>query len=187
MRGRPRASAPVRVLFAATVALAALAAPVASGLGVRPTGIISAGDLPIAAGKAADVTVYLVRGGRLAPVVRPGLPGHPYLGITQLGVPVTAEERRGGMRTEVPGEAAMRVRQDGIPGQLNIEIIGEPVDEDGYIVDIARWSRAALGQLVCTAQAVPGVKRVMLVGDVDEQEASFGRALTCAEFKDLRG
>ncbi|MFI0407266.1 hypothetical protein [Actinomadura sp. 3N508] len=180
-RGRPRASGPVRSLFAATVALAALAAPVMPGLGVRPTGIISAGDLPIAAGKAADITVYLVRDGRLVPVVRPGLPGHPYLGITQLGVPVTAQERRTGLRTEVPAAQEMLVRPDGPAGRLTVELIEGPGQDGG---NVGRWPRPALGQLACTAQAVPGVKRVVLVGWYGEHP-NVSMTLTCAMFGDL--
>ncbi|TMR05047.1 hypothetical protein ETD83_07035 [Actinomadura soli] len=181
MRGRPSAVGPVRMLFAATVALAALAAPVMPGLGIQPTGIISAGGRPVAAGKAAGITVYLLRGHRLVPVVRPGLPGHPYLGLTQLGVPVTYEERRGGLRTEVPNEWEMQVRQDGMPGELAVDMIEEPARGDG---SFGLWSRAALGQLACTAQTVPGVERVVLAGLFNKRH-DFWTTVTCDEFEDL--
>ncbi|TDB86359.1 hypothetical protein E1264_18140 [Actinomadura sp. KC216] len=184
MRGRPSASGPVRALFAVTVALAALAAPVmpvAPRLGVQSTGIISAGGPPVAAGKATNIIVYLMRGSKLAPAVRPGLPGHPYLGLTQLGVPVTSEERRKGLRTEVPRDWEMHIRQDGEPGELTVDLIEEPARGDG---GFSHWSRAALAQLACTAETVPGVERVVLAG-LPNKRHDYWTTVTCEDFDDL--
>lgn len=162
-------------------AVAVLAVAVTTGCGVRPTGILSAGTKPVVGARSSAMTIYLVHGTTLRRVVRPGLPGHPYLGITQLGVPVTAQERREGLRTEVPPHKDVQVRQEGGEGMITVDVEGG--DLRGGEPRHA-WSRIARAQVACTAQTVPGVRRVMLAGLYDDARDGWVVA-TCEMFSDL--
>ncbi|WP_067463429.1 hypothetical protein [Actinomadura macra] len=169
---------PRRVLSAPLTALLAAAVLAASGCGVRPTGILSAGDRPVARGQAPAITVYLLQNGRLRPVVRPGLPGHPYLSIAQLSVPPTAAEQRLGLRTEVRHPLESRVVDD--PSTLIIDVAhGGPRPRPD-------WSRAALAQIACTADALPGIDRVRLWG-APEPDGDGRGFLRCGQFSALLG
>ncbi|MGI5202991.1 hypothetical protein ACQEU6_15620 [Spirillospora sp. CA-108201] len=169
----------------ALLAVAACAA--LAGCGIRPTGIISAGEGPTARAYAATITIYLVRGGRLVPVTRPGLPGESYLAVQQLTVPPTTGERALGLHTEVHGELYAQAAADGSgPARRGREIDVGPVGADGP----KSWSRTAKAQIVCTAQAVPGTKRVNLLSrsDVEKHVLLLKReTLTCDDFSDLLG
>ncbi|WP_131732719.1 hypothetical protein [Actinomadura formosensis] len=162
-----------RLRRAAAVATAVLAT---AGCGVRPTGIISAGDPPDAHGNAAAMTVYLVQGGRLEAVTRPGLPGRPYLAIDQLSVTPTSFERSSGLRTEVHPPA--RVEEAAAkPTVLIVHPAGPPSGRRQV------WSRLAVAQITCTAAAIPGVEAVKLA-KVHGPMARLG-PLTCDQFSDL--
>jgi hypothetical protein len=169
---------------ARTRALAASAAVVAAaGCGVRPTGVLSAGSMPVADGRASTITVYLVNDHALYPAVRPGLPGHPYLALAQLGVPVTSQERRMGLYTDVPPQE-ISVSQGGPPGMLTVWV-DDPGPQGLRPGPGSRWPRLALAQVACTAQAIPGVKRVLL--EAPDDESGHDRvSLVCADFADLR-
>ncbi|WP_433468369.1 hypothetical protein [Spirillospora sp. CA-128828] len=168
----------VRV-WAAAAALAAL-----SGCGVRPTGILSAGTRPIANGRAATITIYLVKDSRLVPVVRPGLPGHPFLAAEQLAVPPTTQERAMGLRTEVHGplEAYSVVASSNPIGERS-QLVVRPADS-GKPAKI--WSRLAMAQIACTAQAIPGIERVNLWGTPNPDKNGW-EIVTCDRFSDLLG
>ncbi|GGT52178.1 MULTISPECIES: hypothetical protein [Actinomadura] len=168
------------VLVAAAVLLVALAARFPTGPGIRPTGIISAGDPPLAAGDAETITVYLVQDGRLVPVVRPGLPGHPYLALSQLGVPLTSQEVRKGLATEIPGPDGVSAGKEGPQGTVVVDVVGEA---DGTR-PARHWSRLARGQVACTAQAIPGVSRVVLTGVFNEEKSAWA-VVRCRDFDDL--
>jgi len=177
-------------------ALAAVLMAVAmatTGCGVRPTGIADAGAPPKAADPAAKITMYLLdAAGRLVSVVRPGLPGHPYIALDQLAVRPVEVERRSGLRTEVP-DAIESVHlagdvDDG--GQRNGELVV-------MVTGRGTWTRAALAQVVCTAAGVPGIDHVVLSPWYRYRSSGSGstrivamvdgaRRLTCDEFKDLR-
>jgi hypothetical protein len=166
-----------------TVAL--LAALVAlGGCGVRPTGIIGAGALPKAAGNAATITVYLVKGDRLRAVTRPGLIGRPLLPIEQLVVQPTTNERNAGLRTEVRWPLSGTLR-DG-PFDVNSsqsDLYVQPAYSNRYPVSDRSpvpWSRMAKAQIACTAESISGVGRVRLT---DER---VWMDLTCDQFADLR-
>ncbi|TYK48058.1 hypothetical protein [Actinomadura decatromicini] len=187
---RPRKALAVLVAAAALAAVPARFVPVDGGLGIQPTGIIGAGGPPVAAGKAATLTIYLVKGGRLVPVVRPGLPGQPYLSITQLSVPVTSLERRNGLRSAVPAGRQVVVRAGDRQGEINVDVtVPSGRTLSGAKPDAAGvgWPRIALGQLACTAQTVPGVRRVMIVAMWDNQVVQPWMSLTCGDFGDLLG
>ncbi|NEA25973.1 hypothetical protein [Actinomadura bangladeshensis] len=169
----------------AAAAVFALAAVLACGLavagcGVRPTGILSAGSPPVADGRAPTMTLYLVREERLTRVARPGLAGHPYLPLTQLSLPVTVDERRRGLHSEVGDTGAMtvyEVRRGVVGVQLPGLRFGAGGAEPG-----GEWSRTALAQVVCTAEAIPGVSAV-LVSNAFEEGAS--QTMSCDRFADL--
>ncbi|WP_329520047.1 hypothetical protein [Spirillospora sp. NBC_01491] len=148
-----------------TASAVAVAAAVL-GCGVRPTGIVAAGALPAADGRAEAVTLYLVdRDGRLVPVLRPGLPGHPYSALAQLSVPPTMEERRRGLTTKVRPTLRLEPQEppkaDDSPGVLTVQVHLTRRD-----VELGRvlWSSVAKAQVACTAAAIPGVRRVRLAG-----------------------
>ncbi|WP_345022606.1 hypothetical protein [Actinomadura keratinilytica] len=145
------------------------------------------------------VTVYLAdRNDRLVPVVRPGLPGHPYHGVTQLGGEPTAAERRRGLRNAVPrlelrpapvhdGPAA--ARRGSTELHVNVAARGAKATGDRA----PTWSRPALAQVACTAETVPGVSGVRLTGAAPAEGAAgapdgSGRErglIRCADFRDL--
>ncbi|TDD82246.1 hypothetical protein E1293_16930 [Actinomadura darangshiensis] len=164
--------------LAAAAAYAALA-----GCGIRPTGIIGAGEPPAAQAQSATITVYLVRDGRLQAVTRPGLPGRPYLAVEQLAVPPTGPERAMGLRTEVHR-------------QLDAYTLVEASDPLGPRSQLAVrptgahqtkfWSRTAMAQIACTAQAIPGIERVNLRGTPDQDKNGW-EMVTCDQFSDLVG
>ncbi|WP_433478226.1 hypothetical protein ACQPZP_15030 [Spirillospora sp. CA-142024] len=164
-------------VWAAAVALAAV-----SGCGVRPTGILSAGTRPIANGRAATITVYLVKDSRLVPVVRPGLPGHPFLAAEQLAVPPTTSERALGLRTEVHGPLeAYSVVDASKPERQRSQLVVRPADSEKWT---KTWSRLAMAQIACTAQAIPGIDRVNLWGAPDPDKNGW-EIVTCDRFSDL--
>ncbi|MFG1857626.1 hypothetical protein ACGFJT_37730 [Actinomadura geliboluensis] len=164
-------------VLAAAAACAALA-----GCGIRPTGIVRAGELPSAGAYPATVTVYLVHGDRLRSVTRPGLPGRPHLGLEQLNVPPTTRERAMGLRTEVdtPLEAYAVVDASGPVAGRSLMVV-RPADGQPRSMG---WSRIAMAQIACTAQAVPGIEGVSLWGAPNRDGAAWV-PVTCDRFADL--
>ncbi|MFB4307967.1 hypothetical protein [Actinomadura sp. GTD37] len=164
----------------ALLALAACAA--LAGCGIRPTGIIRAGGMPTAGAHPATVTVYLVHGGRLRPVSRPGLSGRPQVGLERLSVPPTAQERAMGLRTEVdaPLEAFSVVDVSGGAGGRPQMVVRAP----GARYRSKVWSRIATAQIACTAQTVPGIERVNLWGAPNARGAAWA-TVTCDRYADL--
>ncbi|SEG33431.1 hypothetical protein SAMN04489712_104455 [Thermomonospora echinospora] len=154
-------------------ALTAVSCALLTGCGIRPTGIISAGDKPFIGSRDTSVTVYLVSAReRLVPVVRPGLPGHPHHAVTQLGVRPTSLERHRGLRNAVPArDLLVRVADD--PSMLMVDVDGK-----------LPWPRIARAQVVCTAQTIAGIRRVMLVG-LPDSEGDNWVSHACDEFADL--
>ncbi|MFA1547392.1 hypothetical protein [Actinomadura chokoriensis] len=164
-------------------ALPAVAAcAVLAGCGIRPTGIISAGTGPGAQAHADTITVYLVRGHRLLPVTRPGLPGQPNLAIEQLTVPPTGQERAIGLRTEVhePLEAYKLVTMTDPVGDRP-QMVVRSVERRNVPKN---WSRIARAQIACTAQAIPGIESVRLLSALNATRSRL-ETLTCDQFADL--
>ncbi|MFD0904339.1 hypothetical protein [Actinomadura sediminis] len=158
-----------------------------AGCGIRPTGTVAAGDKPRAGGRGDTITVYLVRDGKVAAVLRPGLPDHPYLPITQLAVPPTPQEREQGFRTEV--SRPLEIRGFGVmPGEDVSELIIVPRGDDrGRPVS---WTRPAEAQIACTAAALPGIERVQLwnvpqSGEPVVVPVTAVRTLACEDYADL--
>ncbi|MGK5550504.1 hypothetical protein ACSNOI_02730 [Actinomadura kijaniata] len=177
--------------------LAAVLLPVAAACGIRPTGIIGAGSKPVSGYRPEPVTIYLVRSDRLVPVRRPGLPGHPFLGVLQLGVPLTAEERWAGLTTRIPRDVRLLLMEfDGeSPDDISVIAPEETGSTGELVVDTgrrARWPRLALGQIACTAEAIRGVRRTLLVTDPEADTTKpvgtrpGDLRLRCADYADLR-
>ncbi|MGH3243392.1 MAG: hypothetical protein ACRDNL_23645 [Spirillospora sp.] len=162
--------------------LALVALLIVAGCGIRPTGIIDAGEPPSANGAAADITVYLARGGKLWPVRRPGVPGQPYLAIEQLAVRPTEQERAAGLHTEV-GHALHA---------YTVTAASELLDTRSTLVVGANavkarpspWSPIAVAQIACTAQALPGVEQVKLWGAPKSDDYGWGK-VSCDQFADM--
>ena len=184
MRRLPWVPGPARKAFAAVVAVAALTGvvvrevplPTASlqaGFGVNPTEIVAVGDPPDAVGKAAAITVYLLVDGSLQASVRPGLPGNPYLAVTQLGVPLTSRELREGLGTAVPRGTRLSAQQRGD----ELEVWQEQP---------RRWSRTALAQLACTAETIPGVQLTTFLDLPSRSGRPANHYVSCEQFSDLR-
>ena len=162
--------------------LAAAACAALTGCGIQPTGIISAGDQPLAQAYAATITLYLVRDGRLVQVTRPGLPGEPHLGIQQLSVPPTGNERAMGLRTEVREELeAYSVEDVSQPVSRPTQLVVRPARQ---AVAAKTWSRTAKAQIACTAQAVQGIRRVSLWSTLNLTKNRW-EILTCDQFADM--
>ncbi|GGP91762.1 hypothetical protein BKA00_000506 [Actinomadura coerulea] len=167
--------------------LAMAACAVLAGCGIRPTGIISAGEGPRARAYAATITVYLVRGGgtaesgTLVAVTRPGLPGRPNLAVPQLSMPPTARERALGLHTEIHERLYADAAADGAGPTGHRSVLD--VRASGPTRP-ATWSRTARAQIACTAQAIPGIERVNLWSRTDE-ERDEREILTCGQFSDL--
>ncbi|GAA1556755.1 hypothetical protein GCM10009678_44710 [Actinomadura kijaniata] len=182
----------VPAAFLTAVVLLATAA-----CGIQPTWIIGAGSKPVSGYRPEPVTIYLVKSDRLVPVRRPGLPGHPFLGVLQLGVPITSEERRAGLSTAIPRDVRLLLMEfDGeSPDEISVITPEETGSTGELVVDAGRrgrWPRLALGQLACTAEAIRGVRRTLLVTDpaADTTKAVGTRPgdlrLRCADYADLR-
>ncbi|TDB96125.1 GerMN domain-containing protein [Actinomadura sp. 7K534] len=177
---RPAVSALLAVL---------LAVPATAGCGVRPTGIVEAGDPPRADGSTSTITVYLLDRDGLRPVLRPGLSGRPLyappdsLAVEQLAVRPTAPERAEGLRTAVRRPLKARfIASESWPYRdgLNLVVDLSPEVPRRRV----RWSREALAQIACTGEAIPGVAQVKLWSAPDPDEFGWG-LVTCDQFRDM--
>ncbi|MBA9001961.1 hypothetical protein [Thermomonospora cellulosilytica] len=164
---RPRGIAPIMV-----------AALLAAGCGIRPTGVVGAGDRPTVGARTGPITVYLVQGDLLVQSVRPGLPGHPYHALTQLGMPPTAHERARGLHSEIPVRSIVARADRHRPDEVSFEVEGDMITLRG--LRRRGWTRLAQGQVVCTAAAIPGIAQVTLLFD-----DGSGAFLVCDNFSDL--
>ncbi|MET7397267.1 hypothetical protein ABZS66_27660 [Dactylosporangium sp. NPDC005572] len=123
---------------AALAVLAVLAVLLPAGCGVRPSGVITGGPAPRAAG--GWVRLYLVKDGTLTPVLRRADPHtRPTQTLELLLAGPTGDERADGYTTEVPpglGPVAVQA------GELaaTVAVAGDPV----------ALSATAAGQIACT-------------------------------------
>ncbi|GAB3961000.1 hypothetical protein GCM10029978_012070 [Actinoallomurus acanthiterrae] len=120
--------------------------------GVRPTGVIGAGDPVVAQQAVPQTTVYLARNGRLVPVRRVAFPGAPQAALYDLW-------SRGATSTEVAG---------GISNPLeNVTLLDIKVSQGTLVVDYYRdvvLPRLVRAQIVCSGIAQPDIRHVELVG-----------------------
>jgi len=130
------------MLAAGLVSLVAVA-----GCGVRPSGVIRAGDPPSGAvAPTTTITLYLVRNGRLNVVTRPGPGGRPLFTadtLALLAAGPTVREKARGLTTDVPPEAG--------PFSVTAEPAGHLVVT--LSAPAGELSALAVEQIVCTAAA----------------------------------
>lgn len=168
-----------RPRIALAAALAAVVT-VLAGCGIRPTDHVSGQDLPHAAARPPTVSVFLLRKGKLVKVQRPGLTGTPQLSILQLAVPVTDAEGAAGLTTEIRVKSLWIDVKDLGPDQAGPYLNIYPGEE-------VKWTRGALAQLACTAEAMEGIngRRPRLTSAPNVERPVF-RVLRCEQFDDLR-
>ncbi|TDD81515.1 hypothetical protein [Actinomadura rubrisoli] len=73
--------------------------------------------------------------------------------MRQLMVPPTSAERRAGLANVVPALDPRTGMEERPPDELTV-----------YVARPSTWSRLAIAQVACTAEADPGVRRAMIVG-----------------------
>ncbi|MEO3875861.1 hypothetical protein ABGB18_44380 [Nonomuraea sp. B12E4] len=144
-----------RVLAAGLVSLVAV-----TGCGVQPSDAIQAGDPP--SGRVAptwEVTLYLVKNGRLSAVTRTGRQLSPADRLALLTAGPTPSEQADGLTTDVPPEAGPFSVTAG-PGRRPGHLVVTPSTPAGEL------SALAVEQILCTAAAtVPqGLAKVTVVG-----------------------
>lgn len=140
---------------------------VTTGCGVRPTGVISAGDPAVARQAVPQATIYLVRQDRLAPVRLAAVPGAPQVAVEALwDRQIEAQVRQGLLN---PAGLLPRADVTFEAGTLFI-----------YYHDATPASRLTMAQLICSGGAQPGVQEVRLV----RNGAHIGPP-NCSEYNDL--
>jgi hypothetical protein len=116
-----------------------------SGCGVRPTGVVYAGEAPLATASASPQTqVYFLSGGTPTPVRRSVGPGDPQLVFAALLKGPTPEERAKGLSTELTGIIKIAVHE--VDGRTLLLETVPPAQ---------KLSPAAFAQISCTAAALP--------------------------------
>jgi hypothetical protein len=122
-----------------------LAVLLLTGCGVRPTGVVYAGDAPTATAAASpQAQVFLLAQKMLVPVARAVKPGDPQSVFDALLAGPTVEERRRGLITALIGVQRITVHElDGTT--LLIETVPP----------VAKLSPLAFEQIYCTGMALP--------------------------------
>ncbi len=125
----------------------------AAGCGVQPSGVIWGG--PAVRGPAEGVSLYLVRNGTLALVIRPVAPDLPPTEVLRLlAAGPTVHERREGFTSEVPADAVPTEVAPSADGAHLVVTLSSPV---------TTLSVHAVRQILCT---------------VDRAAASAGQVVT---------
>lgn len=150
------------------VCVLAAVALVATGCGVRPSGVIPGNEAPsgpayppgrsgtAAPGAGQDVVLYFVRGGAVIPVSRSGPPPEPAGLIGQLAAGPDGRSGAGGFTTEVP--------QSALPA--TVTTAGTSVRANLHS-DVTTLSATAVDQIVCTLlsdDSLAGLTTVVLSG-----------------------
>jgi hypothetical protein len=147
------------------IAVAALL--VTTCCGVRPTGVISAGDPAVARLAGPQATIYLVRQDRLAPVRLTAVPGAPQAAVQALW----------------DRQIELQVSQ-GLLNPAGLLPRADVTFETGtlfiYYRDATPASRLTMAQLICSGAAQPGVQEVRLV----RNGAHIGPP-NCSDYNDL--
>ena len=138
---------------------------VATGCGVRPTGVISAGEPAVAQQAVPQTTIYMVRQNRLVPLRVVSVPGAPQAAVEALW------DRQTQANQGLLNPAGLLPRAD-VTFQAGTLVI--------YYHDATPASRLTIAQLVCSGAAQPGVQRVRLV----RNGAQIGPS-DCSDFSDL--
>lgn len=171
------------------VVLALVTVLFGSACGVRPTGVIGAGEPAVAQQAVPQTTVYLARNGRLVPVRRVAFPGAPQAALYALWQSGATQEE-------------IRVQEWSPFSEL--PLLGIKVHAGVLSVHYYRktvMSRLLTAQIVCSGTAQPDIRRVRLVGwwadgrtappftDVDHPPSDWsvvvGRQRKCSDYADL--
>lgn len=144
---------PVRGVIA-VLALLVATLLVTTGCGVRPTGVISAGDPAVARQAVPQTTIYMVRQNKLAPLRVVSVPGAPQVAVQALW----------------DGQNQVAFGQ-GLLNPAGLLPRADVTFSSGVLVisyrDATPASRLTLAQLICSGAAQPGVQRVRLVRNGD--------------------
>ncbi|MEV5752173.1 hypothetical protein AB0L00_30510 [Actinoallomurus sp. NPDC052308] len=136
---------------------AAAAVCVLAGCGVRPTGVVSAGEAPTAtATSLPKAQVFFLLGGTPEPVERAVPPWDTQAVFDALLAGPTAQERERGLRTELTPDVTVRA-----------------IDTRTVFVESRRWQVsqqeiAGYLQISCTARLLPGAPLVKAPGLLDQ-------------------
>ncbi|HEV7629141.1 MAG TPA: hypothetical protein VGO89_21835 [Streptomyces sp.] len=140
---------------------------VATGCGVRPTGVISAGDPAVARQAVPQTTIYMVRQNQLVAVRVVSVPGAPQVAVQALW----------------DGQNQVALDQ-GLLNPAGLLPRAAVTFDAGVLVisyfDATPASRLTLAQLICSGAAQPGVQRVRLI----RNRAQIGPP-DCSSFRDL--
>lgn len=149
-----------------------LTAIVTAACGVRPTGVVGAGDPAVAQQAVPQTTVYVVRQNRLVPVRRVAFPGAPQAALYALWERgVTGQELAQGLESPMGALRDFHVIFDtgDLPtGVLQVSFLSSPA-----VSDLVR------AQIVCSGTAQPGVRRVQLA---EEGALFLRRPMNCSRF-----
>lgn len=143
-----------------------------SGCGIRATGIVEAGDAPVARALETDNLIDFLKDGKLVQVMRPGLPSQTVSEVLdQLAAGPNGAERRRGLTSEVGrSDVSLAWFEQQSQDELRIR---RPSKLAGEL------SRAAKAQIACTAARIPGIERIVL-------ENRRNETITCDDFRDLQ-
>ncbi|MEV6622271.1 hypothetical protein AB0M83_01960 [Amycolatopsis sp. NPDC051106] len=119
---------------------------VVSACGIKPTGVVPAGPAPTlrnpgVSGRGADVILYFVIGGRVAPVSRSTGTVGVENALSLLLAGPTPDEADDGYGTDLPRRSGPIVLSPGSPPAITVPFPLKPI------------SGAGINQLVCTAFA----------------------------------
>ncbi|WP_433176611.1 hypothetical protein [Actinoallomurus sp. CA-150999] len=131
-----------------------LAGLLVAACGVRPTGVVGAGDPALAQQAVPQTTVYLARQGQLVPVRRVALPSTPQAALTALWQegPRVSEAAQGLSNPLADLKEFDVVFNTSMPGALTVFFLS-----GGPVSDLLR------AQIVCSGAAQPGVRLVRLI------------------------
>ncbi|MEV0404630.1 hypothetical protein [Actinoallomurus sp. NPDC050550] len=146
-----------------TVALGAALCALA-GCGVRPTGVVNAGEAPKAtATSLPHAQVYFLLDGRPTPVTRTVAPWDTQAVFDALLAGPTAQERERGLRTELTPDMTIRV-----------------IGSRAVFVESTAFAKQAMPgyfQVYCTALLLPGAPIVRMPGDPGQFQADLKQKL----------
>jgi hypothetical protein len=145
----------------------------AAACGVRPTGVITAGEPAVAGQAVPQTTVYLARRGRLVPVRRVAFPGAPQAALNALWEQgAKAPEKAQGLWSPMSDLGVFYAIFN--RGALPPGVLMASFYADRPVSDLLR------AQIVCSGTAQPGVERVQLA---DPADPVLRRPMRCSSFR----
>ena len=127
-----------------------------SGCGVRPTGVVYAGEAPVATAPASPTAqVYFLQKGQPVPATRGVSPWDAQQVFDSLLLGPTRQERARGLRTEIPGVKQIVVRD-----------LGDRVIYVDTVPRMVKLPPGAYAQLYCTGAMLAG-RPIVRVGTLE--------------------